>query len=103
MSYPQCILYIFLSLFSFKVSDQGVMARFPFLDENLVSFLCQLDTEIKCCFDYPRGVGEKLILRQDLWNYSIYTIQLSCTELLLRSRDISAGAGLKIRLQLQLR
>ncbi len=47
------------------MSDQGVMARFPYLDENLVNFLCQLDTRIKCCMDYPRGVGEKLILRQD--------------------------------------
>jgi hypothetical protein len=47
------------------VSDHGVMARFPYLDENLVNFLCELDTGIKCCLDYPRGVGEKLILRQD--------------------------------------
>jgi hypothetical protein len=48
-----------------QVSDHGVMARFPYLDENLVNFLCELDTGIKCCLDYPRGVGEKLILRQD--------------------------------------
>jgi hypothetical protein len=41
------------------------MARFPYLDENLVNFLCELDTSIKCCLDLPRGVGEKLILRQD--------------------------------------
>jgi hypothetical protein len=47
------------------VSDHGVMARFPYLDENLVNFLCELDTGIKCCLDYPRGVGEKFILRQD--------------------------------------
>ncbi len=47
------------------MSDHGVMARFPYLDENLVNFLCELDTGIKCCLDLPRGVGEKLILRQD--------------------------------------
>jgi hypothetical protein len=47
------------------VSDHGVMARFPYLDETLVNYLCELDTSIKCCPDYPRGIGEKLIVRQD--------------------------------------
>jgi hypothetical protein len=53
------------------VSDHGVMARFPYLDENLVNFLCEMDTGIKCCLDYPRGVGEKLILRQDLLSIEV--------------------------------
>jgi len=45
------------------ISDHGVMARFPFLDEDFVNFLCALPPEVKCDLRLPRGVGEKLILR----------------------------------------
>eukprot|EP00088_Acartia_fossae_P041098 TRINITY_DN4296_c0_g1_i3.p1 TRINITY_DN4296_c0_g1~~TRINITY_DN4296_c0_g1_i3.p1 ORF type:complete len:603 (-),score=80.31 TRINITY_DN4296_c0_g1_i3:1486-3267(-) len=45
------------------ISDHGVMARFPFLDENFVSFLSGLPTNLKCDLSLPRGIGEKLILR----------------------------------------
>ncbi len=45
------------------MSDHGVAARFPFLDENVVSYLSSLDTEIKCNLNLPRGIGEKLVLR----------------------------------------
>lgn len=45
------------------ISDHGVMARFPFLDENLVNYLSSLPTSLKCNFALPRGFGEKLVLR----------------------------------------
>jgi len=45
------------------ISDHGVMARFPFLDENFVSFVSCLPTMVKCDLRLPRGVGEKLVLR----------------------------------------
>lgn len=37
--------------------------RFPFLDENVVSFLNSLPVWEKADLALPRGVGEKLILR----------------------------------------
>ena len=45
------------------VSDHGVTARFPFLDEDLVSFLSSLELSLKCDFRLGRGLGEKLVLR----------------------------------------
>lgn len=45
------------------ISDHGVMARFPFLDENFVNYVCELPTLLKCNLNLPRGVGEKLVLR----------------------------------------
>jgi hypothetical protein len=62
------------------VSDHGVMARFPYLDENLVNFLCELDTGIKCCLDYTRGIGEKLILRQDFFSIKFTFILIESIE-----------------------
>ena len=37
--------------------------RFPFLDEDVVSFLNGLKLSDKMDLDLPRGVGEKLLLR----------------------------------------
>lgn len=37
--------------------------RFPFLDENVVSFLNSLPISDKVDLTLPRGLGEKLILR----------------------------------------
>ncbi|XP_067928123.1 asparagine synthetase domain-containing protein 1-like isoform X2 [Watersipora subatra] len=45
------------------VSDHGKEARFPFLDEEVVSFLNQLPVSKKMDLRLPRGVGEKLLLR----------------------------------------
>lgn len=45
------------------IGDHGKEARFPFLDENVVSFLNSLPVWEKVDITLPRGVGEKLILR----------------------------------------
>ncbi|NXW28444.1 ASND1 protein, partial [Phaetusa simplex] len=45
------------------IGDHGKEARFPFLDEEVVSFLNSLPISEKANLTLPRGVGEKLILR----------------------------------------
>ena len=45
------------------VSDHGKEARFPFLDEDVVTYLNALPMDAKVDFGLPRGLGEKLILR----------------------------------------
>ncbi|NXW48003.1 ASND1 protein, partial [Nyctiprogne leucopyga] len=45
------------------IGDHGKEARFPFLDEDVVSFLNSLPISEKADLTLPRGVGEKLILR----------------------------------------
>lgn len=45
------------------IGDHGKEARFPFLDENVVSFLNSLPVWEKANLTLPRGVGEKLLLR----------------------------------------
>ncbi|KAM9305577.1 asparagine synthetase domain-containing protein 1 [Gastrophryne carolinensis] len=45
------------------IGDHGKEARFPFLDENVVSFLNSLPIWNKVDLTLPRGLGEKLILR----------------------------------------
>ncbi|XP_032716137.1 asparagine synthetase domain-containing protein 1 [Lontra canadensis] len=45
------------------IGDHGKEARFPFLDENVVSFLNSLPVWEKADLALPRGIGEKLILR----------------------------------------
>ena len=48
------------------VASHGREARFPFLEEELVSFIMQLPVDAKCDARLPRGVGEKRILREAL-------------------------------------
>nr|XP_056717506.1 asparagine synthetase domain-containing protein 1 [Euleptes europaea] len=45
------------------IGDHGKEARFPFLDEAVVSFLNSLPVWEKADLTLPRGVGEKLLLR----------------------------------------
>ncbi|XP_004426783.1 PREDICTED: asparagine synthetase domain-containing protein 1 [Ceratotherium simum simum] len=45
------------------IGDHGKEARFPFLDENVVSFLNSLPVWEKANLTLPRGIGDKLILR----------------------------------------
>lgn len=45
------------------VSDHGVAGRFPFLDENVVTFLESLPLADKMNLCLPRGIGDKLLLR----------------------------------------
>ncbi|XP_059199430.1 asparagine synthetase domain-containing protein 1 [Centropristis striata] len=46
------------------IGDHGKEARFPFLDEDVVSFLNSLPVWEKADLSLPRGVGEKLLLRR---------------------------------------
>ncbi|XP_054827604.1 asparagine synthetase domain-containing protein 1 [Eublepharis macularius] len=45
------------------IGDHGKEARFPFLDEEVVSFLNSLPVSEKADLTLPRGIGEKLLLR----------------------------------------
>lgn len=45
------------------ISDHGREARFPFLDEDVVSFLNSLPVWFKTDPGLPRGTGEKQLLR----------------------------------------
>lgn len=45
------------------VSHHGKEARFPYLDENVISFLNKAPTEFKANFALKRGLGEKILLR----------------------------------------
>ncbi|XP_076858460.1 asparagine synthetase domain-containing protein 1 isoform X2 [Brachyhypopomus gauderio] len=45
------------------IGDHGKEARFPYLDEDVVSFLNSLPIWEKADLSLPRGVGEKLLLR----------------------------------------
>ncbi|KAM3608338.1 uncharacterized protein V6R79_023337 [Siganus canaliculatus] len=45
------------------IGDHGKEARFPYLDEDVVSFLNSLPVWMKADLTLPRGVGEKLVLR----------------------------------------
>eukprot|EP01134_Creolimax_fragrantissima_P006594 CFRG6594T1 len=45
------------------ISDLGREARFPFLDEDFVSYLSAVPIWIKTDPRFPRGIGEKLLLR----------------------------------------
>ncbi|KAJ8417542.1 hypothetical protein AAFF_G00223850 [Aldrovandia affinis] len=46
------------------IGDHGKEARFPFLDEDVVSFLNRLPVWEKAALSLPRGVGEKVLLRR---------------------------------------
>lgn len=45
------------------IGDHGKEARFPYLDEDVVSYLNSLPVWTKADLSLPRGVGEKLLLR----------------------------------------
>lgn len=45
------------------LSDNGREARFPFLDEDFVRWLCELPLRIKCDLTLPKGQGDKRIFR----------------------------------------
>ncbi|XP_062390541.1 asparagine synthetase domain-containing protein 1 [Sardina pilchardus] len=45
------------------IADHGKEGRFPYLDEDVVSFLNQLPVWEKADLTLPRGLGEKLLLR----------------------------------------
>ena len=44
--------------------DHGKESRLPYLDEDLISFLNEIEIEYKCDMKLERGKGEKHLLRQ---------------------------------------
>jgi asparagine synthetase B (glutamine-hydrolysing) len=69
------------------ISDHGKEARFPFLDEQLVSHLSSLPVELKCDFSKPRGSGEKILIRRMAQHFG-FSDQVA----LLPKRAIQFGA-----------
>jgi asparagine synthetase B (glutamine-hydrolysing) len=45
------------------ISDHGREARYPFLDEEFVNWLCKVPLCIKCNLTLPKGQGDKRIFR----------------------------------------
>ncbi|CAG8602481.1 28227_t:CDS:2, partial [Racocetra persica] len=45
------------------ITSHSKESRFPYLSTNVVSFLCSLPIHIKADMRFPRGTGEKLLLR----------------------------------------
>ncbi|KAJ2653259.1 hypothetical protein IWW40_000625 [Coemansia sp. RSA 1250] len=68
------------------ISDNSKEARFPFLAANVVKFLSQTPLHYKMDMRYPRGIGEKLLLR--LLAYQLGLVQAST----LAKRAIQFGA-----------
>ncbi|KAJ2828747.1 hypothetical protein IWW50_001225 [Coemansia erecta] len=68
------------------VSDNGKEARFPFLAANVVKFLSETPIYYKMDMRYPRGIGEKLLLRLLAWQLGL--VQAS----MLAKRAIQFGA-----------
>ena len=53
------------------VSDHGIAGRFPYLDENVVEYLCGLPLEAKMNLDLERGIGDKIILRALAFSFGL--------------------------------
>merc|ERR1712150_33318 len=69
------------------ISDHGREARFPSLDENVVSLLKSLPTCIKTDPRLPRGIGEKILLRKMAADH--LNLTMSCS---LPKRAIQFGS-----------
>ncbi|XP_067014543.2 asparagine synthetase domain-containing protein 1 [Anabrus simplex] len=55
------------------LSSHGCQGRFPFLDEEVISYLCSLSPWERCypTPDFPRGTGDKLLLRLAAWSLGL--------------------------------
>ncbi|EDW27207.1 GL21160 [Drosophila persimilis] len=68
------------------IADNGKTARAPFIEENVVRFVRSLMPKQKCCYSFPEGVGDKLLLR-------LYGYQLGLRDaVLLKKRAIQFGS-----------
>ncbi|XP_022222009.2 asparagine synthetase domain-containing protein CG17486-like [Drosophila obscura] len=68
------------------IADNGKTARAPFIEENVVQFVRSLEPKQKCCYSFPEGVGDKLLLR-------LYGYQLGLRDaVLLKKRAIQFGS-----------
>ena len=53
------------------VADHGVAGRYPYLDEDVVSFLNTVPLNIKTNLLLERGLGEKILLRAVAYNLGL--------------------------------
>ncbi|KAH8356658.1 hypothetical protein KR084_009586 [Drosophila pseudotakahashii] len=68
------------------IADNGKTARSPFIEENVVKFIRSLEAYQKCCFSFPEGVGDKLLLR-------LYGYQIGLRDVvLLKKRAVQFGS-----------
>ncbi|GFS25505.1 asparagine synthetase domain-containing protein 1 [Elysia marginata] len=58
------------------IADHGKEARFPYLDENFVEFVSKIPLHKRVDLNYPRGIGEKLLLR--LCAHSLGLVRTAC-------------------------
>nr|XP_039249743.1 asparagine synthetase domain-containing protein 1-like [Styela clava] len=56
------------------IADHGTEARFPYLDENVISFLNKIPLSSKTNLNYKRGLGEKLLLRATAYNLGLRNV-----------------------------
>ncbi|KAH8241919.1 hypothetical protein KR032_008551 [Drosophila birchii] len=68
------------------IADNGKTARSPFIEEKIVQFVRSLEPYQKCCFCFPEGIGDKLLLR--LYGYKIGLRDVA----LLKKRAIQFGS-----------
>lgn len=45
------------------IGDHGVTARSPYVEENLINYVCNLKAEQRCFPLFRPGIGDKLLLR----------------------------------------
>lgn len=59
------------------LSDHGIAARMPFLDENLVNFLtASVPISVRTRLELPRGLGDKILLRALAWDLGLHKTAL---------------------------
>uniref|UniRef100_A0A6G3MJR4 Asparagine synthetase domain-containing protein 1 (Trinotate prediction) n=1 Tax=Henneguya salminicola TaxID=69463 RepID=A0A6G3MJR4_HENSL len=52
-------------------SDHGREVRFPYLDDEFLRFCFEIPMKFKIDFSFPRGVGNKYILRKSAQFYGL--------------------------------
>lgn len=81
------------------VGDNGREVRYPYLDSQVISFLSSLPLPLKANLAYPRGVGEKLLLRllaRSLGLVSVAGLPKRAIQFGARTAKMSPGSSAKL-------